>query len=122
MGTQVKMFSSISSYIWARPQDHNEDTNANVPAAAEVEDWVVVGASSPNMFKTKKEEHREALKPSSQHKAKSRSNLQQMMFGQLTMQERTMSGKGLSRGMVFGNRNNHFNIRMSGLNKNLKQC
>ena len=116
------MFSSISSYIWAQPQDDDEDTSDDAPAATEVEDWVVVGASSPNMFKTMKEEHREAVKPSSQHKTKSRSNLQHLMFGQLTLQERMMSGKGLSRGMVFGNRNNHCNIRMTGLNKNLKQC
>jgi len=132
------MFSSITSYIWGQEEG---DKVATLPHSKEVEDWIVVGGgTAADTFsnidddkleqgeKTTAKQHR----PHTQFKTHrlAKQEVHSAMFGHPTSQDWMVSNRALSRSnmtaMGWGGKKQqakqNFNIKMAGLNKNLKQC
>ena len=127
------MFSSISSYIWGQDdQGQGKESTASLPPSREVNDWIVVGDFKQRNGGTKGETNKEASceqRPqthSSESQSYGKKHLQSMMFGEMTPADRVMNSRGLSRYNMCEERNHQArqsaNIKMAGINKNLKQC
>ena len=130
---QDKMFSSISSYIRGQDdQGQGKESTASLPPSREVNDWVVVGEFKHRNDRTKGGTNKEVpceQKPqthSSESQSYGKKHLQSMMFGEMTPVDRVMNSRGLSRYNMWEERNHQArqspNIKMAGINKNLKQC
>ena len=127
------MFSSISSYIWGQDdQGQGKESTASLPPFREVNDWIVVGDFKHKDVGTKGETNKGApygQRPqiqSSESQSYGKNHLQFMMFGEMTEADRVMNSRGLSRYNMWEERNHQArqspNIKMAGINKNLKQC
>ena len=127
------MFSSISSYIWGQDdQGQGKESTASLPSSREVNDWIVVGDFKHKDDGAKGETNKGAPcghRPqthSSESQSYGKKHLQSMMFGEMTPVDRVMNSRGLSRYNMWEERNHQArqspNIKMAGINKNLKQC
>ena len=130
------MFSLMSGYIWGEEQQDQEEQvgegrNECFPSAREVDDWIIVDSSSES-FKHKyrdDETKQKADKGRNQTGSQNygRRHLQHVMFGETYKHGKMMMScarQSRSNSML-GKTNNstqHMNLKMAGMNKNLKQC
>ena len=135
------MFSLMSGYIWGEEQQDQEEQvgegrNECFPSAREVDDWIIVDASSESFkHKYRDDETKQkadngrvcAQRNQTGSQNNGRRHLQHVMFGETYKQGKMMMScarQSRSNSML-GKTNNskqHMNLKMAGMNKNLKQC
>merc|ERR1719266_2172160 len=134
------MFSLMSGYIWGEDQQGQEEQvgvghDECFPSAREVDDWIIVDASSESfkhkyrddVTKKKADKGRVSAQRDQQGSQNfGRKHLQHVMFGETYKHGKMMNCTRQSRPSSMFEKTTNFklpmNLKMAGVNKNLKQC
>merc|ERR1712173_101579 len=135
-----RMFSLMSGYIWGQDllgqeEQGGDGYNGCLPSAREVDDWIIVDASSESfkhkyrddVTKKKADKGRVCSQRDQQGSQNfGRKHLQHVMFGDTSKHGKMMSCTRQIRSNSKYEKTTNFklpmNLKMAGVNKNLKQC